>query len=161
MEKSRRLFFLILLGIAISIAAGCTSETGGTVTVASGTQAAPGFARTGSGLEVSIAGWTGGVVTISDFLEDDAAQIAPAGNRVIAGRGFIWIPGGTTTTETVFKFPVSGYANDTNLDLYWFDVENQVWISFAGVEATVTDGFAVVTFPNGASALGGNFLVLE
>ncbi|MEP0815045.1 MAG: hypothetical protein HRF49_10335 [bacterium] len=160
MERCSRLIFLALAGLAFLLAS-CNEGGAGFVTVKSGTAKMPGQAKTSSGLEVTIANWAGGIVTISDFLEDDAAQIAPFGDRVIAGKGFIWIPGGSTTTETVFKFPVSGYANGATLDLYFFDVENQRWISFAGVEAVVTDNLAIVTFPNGASGLGGNFAVLD
>jgi hypothetical protein len=146
-----------LLLAAILMLTGCDDENG-IVTVRSGNASVV----IDSGLRVDVAGWGGGVITISDTLEDDAVQVALPGQRTMVGHGFIWIPGGVTTTQTVFTFPISGtYQNGDTLDLYWYDVANVRWIPFAGVQGVVDDGFCVVTLANGGTGLGGNFAIAD
>ncbi len=141
---------------AAAFLASCTSTTG-VVTVNSGKN---GTAGTESGLKIVIANWTGGVITITDILEEDAHQIPLGGGASKVGQGFIWVPGGQTASSTVITFPIAGtFSDGTELNLMWFDVEHQTWISFAGVRAVVDGSTAIVTLPLGASGLGGNFAV--
>ena len=154
--KTFSVLISVLAFLAAILIASCTTTTS-VVTVNSGKS---GTAATGSGLKIVVADWSGGVVTISDILEDDAHQIPLGGAATKVGQGFIWVPGGSTTTSTVITFPISGtYADGTVLNLMWFDVEHQTWISFAGVTAVVDGSSAVVTLPLGASGLGGNFSI--
>lgn len=159
-KKMKKASWIVLTMSALLVAglvASCTSSSA-FVRVNSGEG---GFASTASGLSVTVAGWDGGVITVADALEDDAAAAGFPEGRVVAGRGFFWVPGGTTASETIFKFPVSGYADGAELDLYWFDVASLSWIPFGGWQAVVDGNLAVVTFPDGASALGGNFAVVD
>lgn len=154
--KTFSVLITVLALLAAFLLASCATSTS-VVKVNSGKN---GTAATGSGLKIVVAGWTGGVITISDILEEDADQIPLGGGATKVGQGFIWVPGGQTTSSTVITFPISGTYNDgTLLNLMWFDVEHQVWISFAGVTAVVDGSTAVVTLPLGASGLGGNFAI--
>ncbi len=154
--KNLRVLSFVLALLALAFFASCTSTTS-VVTVNSGKN---GTAATGSGLKIAVANWTGGVITISDILEEDADQIPLGGGFTKVGSGFIWVPGGQTTSSTVITFPIAGtYSDGAELNLMWFDVEHQTWISFAGVKAVVDGSTAIVTLPLGASGLGGNFAI--
>lgn len=147
----------ILLLAALLTLTACDDENG-IVTVRSGNASVV----IDSGLRIDVAVWGGGVITISDTLEDDAIQVALPGQRTMVGSGFIWVPGGVTSSQTVLTFPITGtYENGDLLDLYWFDVANVRWIPFAGVQGVFDDGFCVVTFANGATGLGGNFAIAD
>jgi len=167
MKKFSFVLASFLLFIACVLLYAC-DESSGFVTVRSDTGGA-GVVEIDSGLKVEVAGWGGGAITISDTLEDDAIQVAIPGEMVMAAKGFIWIPGGVTTSMTTFTFPFTGdYTAGTQLSLYWFDVEHVAWIPFANVQGVVTDVnpdpeavrlMVVVTLPFGGTGLGGNFAI--
>jgi hypothetical protein len=159
-----RYFSIVLASISLLtvllLQAGCDSAQG-IVTVKSDTKAT-GSVKTDSGLKVAVTGWTGKVITVSDTLEDDAVQIALPGQLTMVGHGFIWIPGGITTSETVLTFPITGtFENGALLDLYWYDTANVRWIPFAGVQGVVEDGFCVITLANGGTGIGDNFAIAD
>jgi hypothetical protein len=167
MKKFSFVLASVLMFAACVLLYAC-DDSNGFVTVRSDT-GGTGVVEIDSGLKVEVAGWGGGAITISDTLEDDAIQVALPGQLAMAGRGFIWIPGGITTSETKFTFPFTEqYAEGTQLALYWFDVEHVVWIPFADVQGVVTDVnpdpeavelMIVVTLPFGGTGLGGNFAI--
>ncbi|MCD6118846.1 hypothetical protein J7K50_03305 [bacterium] len=160
MKKHSLVVLAFAMLVALSLSVACSSSTG--VVTVNSDALGTGIATTGSGLKIVVADWGGGVITVSDIIEDDAIQIALPGDRTMVGEGFFWVPGGTTTTETVLTFPISGtYDDGVELALFWFDVENQIWISFAGINGVVDGNTVVVTLPNGATGLGGNFAIAD